>query len=82
MNPKRLEQVAALREKGMLRFVLTKGVLSWGLPMFVVMTFIVNRVRPEARFICVSLLVWTLAGAVFGMLLWIFKERRLRNEGR
>ncbi len=41
--PKNLKKWELTRTKGKTVFILLHGVLSWGLPMFILMTFIVNR---------------------------------------
>jgi hypothetical protein len=41
--PKDLKKWGISRENGKKKFILVSGVLSWGMPMFIVMTFFVNR---------------------------------------
>ncbi|MBB5358678.1 hypothetical protein HDE76_001894 [Rhodanobacter sp. ANJX3] len=67
------------RAGGMTRFVLLRGVLSYGLTMFVLMTFIVQRDDLSARFIAISALLWSVGGAVFGALTWFLMERIYRK---
>jgi len=63
----------------MARYVLVKGVLSYGLTMFIVMTFIVHRSDLSPRFIALSAVLWLIAGAVFGTFTWLFMERHYRR---
>ena len=70
------------RANGMLRFVLMRGVLSYGLTMFVVMTFIVHRGDSNPRFIAISALLWLVGGAVFGASTWFLMERIYRKSCR
>ena len=74
MKPRRLRNWAKSRAHGMTHFVLFRGVLSYGLTMFLLMTFIVHRGDLSPRFIAVSALLWLLGGAVFGALTWFFME--------
>jgi hypothetical protein len=79
MKNKGMRNWEKARAGGMLRFVLLRGVLSYGLTMFVVMTFIVHRDALSARFIAISALLWLVGGAVFGVLTWLLMERMYRR---
>jgi len=77
--PKNLKKWELTRIKGKSNFILMRGVLGWGLPMFVVMTFIVNRhqgmpLTPSR--ILVSIVIWSLGGALFGWLAWKLSEAK------
>lgn len=63
----------------MTRFVLIRGVLSYGLTMFMVMTFIVHRGDLSLSFIAISAALWFIGGAVFGALTWFLMERIYRK---
>lgn len=82
MKPQQLEKWKATREKGMLRYILASGILSYGLAMFVVMTFFVHRDDLSARFIAISAVLWTLGGAVFGTAMWFVFEHQYRKAVR
>ncbi len=60
------------------RFVLVHGVLMWGLPMFVVMTFVLNR-EHQPLLIVLSALIWLGGGAVFGYWTWSASEKKHRK---
>ncbi len=79
MKPRGLRNWEKVRAGGMTRFVLLRGVLSYGLTMFVVMTFIVHRGDLSARFIAISAGLWLVGGAVFGALTWVLMERIYRK---
>jgi len=80
--PRDLKNWELLRQKGKRRFILITGVLSYGLPMFVVMTFFVNRkseVMPEPLRVAISLVIWLLGGAAFGFIMWKLNEGRYQK---
>ena len=60
----------------MSRFVLLSGVLAYGLPMFVIMTFLIPHpkfTKPE------SAILWLLTGAGYGIAMWLMQEYRYRK---
>ena len=67
------------REKGKLKFILQTGILSWGLPMFGVMTFFVNR-REGGELtmgrIGLSAITWAIGGILFGYIMWMLSEKK------
>ena len=80
--PRDLKNWEQLRQKGKGRFVLITGVLSYGVPMFVIMTFFVNRkseVMPEPLRLAISLVIWLLGGAAFGWIMWKLNEGRYQK---
>ena len=58
----------------MLRFVLLRGVLAYGLMLFVVMMLVISRGDVAPRAIVVAGVLSVLGGAAFGALTWIFME--------
>jgi TPR repeat protein len=74
---------AITRQKGMWRYVLQRGVLAWGLPMYLVMACLPafnGRAEPTASYFLWQACLWALAGAVFGLLTWFFYERNYRKR--
>jgi hypothetical protein len=68
------------RAAGRRRFVLLTGMLAWGVPMFVVMTFFAKGPAvPRPGFIAVSAVIWLAAGALFGFSVWTVSERKYRK---
>ena len=60
------------------RFLLT-GVLAWGLPMFVIMTFVVSRKNWREHTpveIAASAVLWVIGGACFGWWVWRSSEKK------
>ena len=83
MKEKQFENWKKIRDKGMRRFLLVNGLLSWGVPMFVVMTFIVNK--PDEGYmpiglIVVNAIIWALGGLGFGYFTWMFSEKSFQKE--
>jgi len=72
----------AARAKGKLHFILVRGVLSWGLPMFIFMAFInkpfADGFTSEAAI--VHYIVWPIAGVLFGVFTWHLSERLYKKE--
>ncbi len=74
---------AITRKMGMWRFVLKRGVLAWGLPMYLVMACLPvlnGRAEPTASYFSWQACLWGFAGAVFGLLTWLFYERSYRKQ--
>ena len=83
MKEKQFEKWTNLRKKGKTNYILTNGLLAWGLPMFVVMTFVVNK--PETGYIslgmmAINALIWALAGLGFGYFTWVASEKSYEKE--
>ena len=82
MNKKNYEQWKETREKGRTKFIIQNGVLTYGVAMFVVMTFIVNRNSDPhtAISILINLLIWLSAGFFFGLILWTVQEKSFKKD--
>lgn len=71
------------RVKGKRRFIVIHGLLAWGAPMFVIMTFFVNDSAVDhitTRVIAINACIWALGGLAFGYFTWILSERSYQNE--
>ena len=79
MKPEALAKWEKVRARGKARFILVSGVLSYGLPMFIVMTFLVHRSDLSPRFIGISAILWAIGGALFGTIMWYVLERQYRK---
>jgi len=82
MKPYNPAKWNSTRSKGKARFVLIHGVLLWGIPMLVFVSFISEPftsgfLSPAAL---VHYVVWLVAGGVFGVFLWFVLERRHKKE--
>lgn len=80
MKQAALDRWETTRARGRRHFIVVTGLLSYGLPMFLVMTFMVHRDRLSAFFVAVSFLLWLLGGAAFDLLVWMFQERQYRRH--
>jgi hypothetical protein len=77
MQTREFDRWARIREQGRLRYVLVYGVLCYGLPMFVIMTYVIPHPRLT---VAESALLWgALAGAGYGLGMWLVQERRFRR---
>ena len=85
MNPKHLARWREQRKQGRTQFVLRTGMLAYGLPMFALLTFILPLMRgraiPSPLLIAISAVLWTLGGAIFGVVLWAVNERNYKKAG-
>jgi len=79
MKPEALAKWEKLRAKGRTRYILVNGVLSYGLPMFIFMTFFVHQNDLTPISIGFSAMVWAACGAVFGALTWRLLEWQYRK---
>lgn len=72
-----------LRKKGAWHFVLTRGVVTWGIPMYTIMGVMpgVRADKPAIYFLWQGLL-WAAAGALFGWGVWYFTERSYLKNAR
>ena len=80
--PKALQRWETTRQKGKLNFILINGVVCWGLPMFAVMTFALNRNSDRnnsAGMILLSACIWALGGVCFGWTIWTISEKRYQK---
>jgi hypothetical protein len=76
----------AQRKIGALRFIMVRGVLAWGGPMFLVMHVVPTLARSQSFSVGTTLFnlaLWTCAGAGFGATIWYGSEsnhRRLKHR--
>jgi len=76
MQSKELKRWAKSREKGMLAYVLLAGVVSYGVPMFVIMTFIFRHSKLSVE---QSASLWLSTGTFYGIATWLVQEYRYRK---
>ncbi|HET6554830.1 MAG TPA: hypothetical protein VFG49_14990 [Dyella sp.] len=79
MQTREFDHWAKVRERGMLRYVLRSGVVYYGLPMFVIMTYLIPHPRLTTG---QSAWFWLMVGAGFGVAMWWVQEHRFRRAGR
>lgn len=79
MKPEALAKWEDTRSKGKSQYILLRGMLGYGLPMFIVMTFIVHKDDLNPVFIAISAVAWLIGGAAFGALTWWATERKYRK---
>jgi len=73
------------RKIGMHKFILTRGVLAWGMPMFVAMYLAPTLFghRPfAAPTLFFNIILWAIGGGVFGAVMWYISEANYRKLKR
>src|SRR5260370_14830250 len=86
-DEKRRQAWLETKAKGRRRYVWRKGVIGWGLPVFAIFTPLMLILGPSthelsraetAGAVILSLLVWILAGYLFGRSMWRMFDNRYR----
>lgn len=76
---------AVTRQKGKWHFILQRGVLAWGLPMYLfvaVLPAITGRIESTPIYFLWQACLWGSGGALFGLVIWYFSERSsLKQHG-
>lgn len=80
MSRKQRERWSETRARGKADYVLKVGVLSYGLPMFLIMSLIVHRDRLDANSVVLSGLLWILGGVIYGIATWHISEARFNAK--
>ncbi|TNE63956.1 MAG: hypothetical protein EP335_08205 [Alphaproteobacteria bacterium] len=76
-----LDRWEKIRRGGRMRYILLYGVLGWGLPTLLLFSLIRGWVEGRVESILATvfdpmhLVIWALAGVVFGALMWRWSER-------
>lgn len=80
-KPLSIRRWERIRARGLRRYVLVHGVLLYGLPLFLVMTFVVHRQHVALRPVLALVLglAWGLGGAAFGWVMWHVRDRMYRR---
>jgi hypothetical protein len=79
--PKWIERWQTQRSAGRGRYILRTGVLWYGIPMFIAMTFFINPPAVlNARSILLNAAIWAIAGLLFGALMWWLSEWRYQRH--
>ena len=83
MRRSSLERWGPIRQKG-LRAWLRRGVLRWGMPMYLIMTTltIIHHPHQWGRAMLIGLPIWTVGGVLWGALTWAWMDRLYRRHMR
>lgn len=81
----RMRKWERVRTKGLWHFVLVRGVLGWGVPMFAFMAVLLPLVshRPQAfepRTLAINAVLWPSAGFLWGLLTYAAMARLFKND--
>ena len=83
MKDKQFQRWKETRTRGRGRYILANGVFAWGLPMFIVMTFIVSKSASDnlsISMIILNALIWAASGFGFGYFTWLAWEHAYKKE--
>ena len=71
-----------LREAGMASWIVKRGLLAYGIPMYLFFVISAWFSNPEgfAPSLVYNIPSWLIAGAVFGVLTWDISERQYRRH--
>jgi hypothetical protein len=77
---------ANTRQKGKKHFIIHRGILAWGVPMYVIMAClpaINGKAKPTVFYFFWEACLWGAAGAAFGLLVWHFSEKQfIKKNGK
>lgn len=80
-----MEKWAKTREKGKQRFVLVNVVLGWGITTAILWSVLMEFIEPSENIWIrpiIALIVFPIAGVVFGHLMWDKSEKAYEKETR
>lgn len=84
MKERELAAWQQAQEQGLAKFVVMNGVLSWGLPMLIIIGYF-NNVLGEGATVASVLIhcaIWFAAGGLFGLVLWYVSDYRYKKHMR
>ncbi len=76
---------AVERQQGFARFVLKRGLLAWGVPMFILMVIGPTFLKGEpvtSKSLLTSMAIWTFAGCAFGVSMWLVHQAHERDRAK
>jgi hypothetical protein len=80
MKQNQFDKWSITRSKGMLRYVITHGLLAWGLPMFIMTSFIYKDYNKDLADILHKLFVYCSIGTLMHFLIWIYMENKYKKH--
>ena len=79
MNEEARKRWELIRARGFGRYVLFRGVLSFGLP-FCVVALVMRRPTTSPAVTTLSAVLALVAGAAYGLATWFLREREYRRQ--
>jgi len=79
----RIEAWRAVRAKGIWHYIVFRGLLFWGLTMFILMAIVLPAVRGErleADLLILNAAVWSLGGLMWGGLTFLLNDKMIQNK--
>ena len=83
MKEKEFNKWTEVRKKGFSGYVLQNGFIGYGLRMFIVMSFFINKAFADGftvKNVIFNVSLWAIAGLLFGSLMWYIFEGRYDRE--
>lgn len=80
-----MDKWVKIREKGKQRFVLVNGVLGWGATTAILWSVLMELIEPSQNIWVrpiIALIIFPIAGVVFGHLMWDKSEKAYEKETR
>ncbi|WP_312370090.1 hypothetical protein [Stenotrophomonas sp.] len=84
MQAGNIEKWQNIRSKGMLRFVVVRGILGWGLGtavLFTLIQWLMGGAKEVPQTWAISFVLFPVAGIFWGMFMWFFFNHKLRQQG-
>lgn len=78
MNNNQREQWKKIRAKGKMRFILLRGVLSWGLPTGVIYSLFTHS-SENMMAIVQTTIIFLITGVFLGLFYWMYMEKKYQN---
>ncbi len=81
MRAESTEKWQHIRSKGILRFVVFRGVLGWGLgaaTLFILIQWLMGGARGVPKTWATWFVVFPIAGILWGVFMWLFLSRKFR----
>ena len=81
MKPQEIEKWKKVRDKGLVHFIAVRGILSFGVPMFVVLNLMNPPTKPLTviDYIVIFLICAVAGGSLFGYLVWVIQEKKYKK---
>jgi hypothetical protein len=80
MNSEQKEKWKRIRSKGKIRFILLRGVLSWGFPVGLIYSLWTHWSESIMIKVLSIVIFMVFGGFIWGLLYWMSMEKKYKNE--